>query len=82
MNSPDISTIKELLSKNVLQVKFTKADDTERVMKCTLRPDLLPPKETDTPKRNITSTAIRVLDVDLNEWRSFKLESLIEYKIA
>ena len=35
--------LKDMLKFGPMSVTFTKKDGTERVMECTLRPDLLPP---------------------------------------
>lgn len=59
-------------------VTFTKKDGTERVMKCTLVPDQLPPvvvKEDAKPRKE-SETSIRVFDLELKEWRSFTTKSV------
>ena len=66
------------------QVTFTKANGDSRVMKCTLNMDLIPnnkyPKGDDTPELRegldrILNT-IRVFDTGLQDWRSFKVETV------
>lgn len=66
-----------------LRVVFNKVDGTERIMNCTLHPDVLPPQE---PKETVTerkdpTTAIAVWDIDANGWRSFRLDSIIAVSI-
>lgn len=60
-----------------LRVVFTKADGTEREMRCTVSGELIPPehipKATD---RSFSETAMRVFDLDLNAWRSFRWDSI------
>jgi len=67
-------------------VTFTKVDGTERVMNCTLKPELLPEAkplaEGKTPRKEST-TSIRVFDNDLKEWRSFTTKNVtrVEFTI-
>lgn len=66
-----------------LRVVFRKVDGTERIMNCTLHPDVLPPQE---PKETVTErkdppTAVAVWDIDANGWRSFRLDSIIAVSI-
>ena len=67
-----------ILHVNPVTVTFTKKDGTERVMRCTLQPDLLPKvelKENAKPRKEST-TSMRVFDLDKNEWRSFTIKSV------
>ena len=59
-------------------VTFTKADGTERVMKCTLVPDQLPKVEIkeDAKSRKESTTSMRVFDLEKNEWRSFTIKKV------
>jgi len=69
--------IEESLRANVAEVRFTKSDGTERIMKCTLREDLVIPyqKKTDRVKdKNLD--VVPVFDVEKNEWRSFRVDSV------
>ena len=69
-----------ILHINPVTVTFTKKDGTERVMRCTLQPELLPKvelKENSKPRKEST-TSMRVFDLDKNEWRSFKLANVTE----
>lgn len=69
----------EKLQSGICEVVFTKVDGTERVIKCTLKTDLLPVREVkeDAPVRAKSSTdSISVFETDLQEWRSFKLANL------
>lgn len=59
-------------------ITFTKADGTDRVMKCTLEEDKLPKveiKEGAKPRKEST-TSIRVFDLEKNEWRSFTIKKV------
>jgi len=71
-----------------MTVTFTKKDGTERVMKCTLKPDVLPVVETKPlaegkQPRKESTTSIRVFDLDKQEWRSFTTKKVtrVEFSI-
>jgi hypothetical protein len=74
--------LKGMLRTEKVNVTFTKADGTERVMYCTLNPDLLPKVE---PKaelkegaktRKENTTALKVYDLEKSEWRSFTIKKV------
>lgn len=70
--------LKGVLHTNPVTVTFTKKDGTERVMRCTLQPELLPVvelKENTKPKKEST-TSMRVFDLDKKEWRSFTIRNI------
>ena len=66
------------------EVTFTKVNGDTRIMKCTLNMDLIPsdkrPKGDDAPelREGLESIlkAIRVFDTGLQDWRSFKVETV------
>jgi len=70
----------DMLKTNVITLNFTKKDGTERVMRCTLQPDLLPKVEHTTELKEskpvTQQTAIPVYDLDNNGWRSFTLNTV------
>ena len=71
--------LKELLHvpTNVVRVTFTKKDGTERTMLCTTSFDKIP--EDQHPKGEQTSSsdeAQRVFDLEKQEWRSFRWDSV------
>jgi hypothetical protein len=70
----------DMLKTNVITLNFTKKDGTERVMRCTLQPDLLPKVEHKTELKEskpvTQETAIPVYDLDNNGWRSFTLNTV------
>lgn len=79
--------IKSLLQKSAITVTFTKADGTDREMKCTLSWDHIPPdkqpqdvtveKLLETKKRKQPDEhSLRVFDLEKNEWRSFRFDRL------
>jgi hypothetical protein len=70
--------IGSVLKTTEVTVSFYKKDGTERVMKCTLNPEVLPPivvKE-DKKERKIPEHSMAVYDVELKEWRSFVIKSV------
>ena len=69
--------IEESLRANVAEVTFTKSDGTERIMKCTLREDLVIPYEKKTDRvKDVNLDVVPVFDVEKNEWRSFRVDSV------
>lgn len=71
----------DLLHRNVVQVRFTKSDGTERVLKGTLMKEYLPIREGEgsTVKRSNDVTC--VWDVENKGFRSFRNDSVIDYII-
>ena len=80
--------LKGVLVSTTATVTFTKVDGTERVMKCTLEPEKIPKieiKEDAKPRKQSDSTkALRVFDLEKNEWRSFTIKNIkrIEFTIG
>lgn len=68
-----------LLSEYVVEVTFTKKDGTERVMNCTLQEDYLP--ETTGSGRTANSDALAVFDTEVEDWRSFRWDSIKAVKV-
>jgi hypothetical protein len=68
-----------LLNEYVIEVTFTKKDGTERVMNCTLLEDYLP--ETTDAGRAASLDALSVYDVDKDDWRSFRWDSIKAVKV-
>jgi hypothetical protein len=77
--------LKNLLKSTVLTVNFKKKDDTLRKMVCTLNEEYLPEaEEVDDvkPKRSKSESAdaIAVWDLEKQSWRSFRVDSIINYE--
>ena len=68
------------LLESVVEVTFTKKDGTERVMNCTLQEDYLP--ETTGVGKAASNDALSVYDVDKDDWRSFRWDSVKAVKIS
>ena len=71
------------LREAVLEVQFKKVDGTNRVMRCTLRPDMLPSsyiQQVDEEKKfhKENENVIAVWEVTKGGWRSFRIDS-VEY---
>jgi hypothetical protein len=74
--------IMDLLHNNNCEVTFTKIDGSVRVMPCTLRPEALPPKLTESRKtRAVNETLISAYCLDKNEWRSFRVDHVTKVEI-
>ena len=70
--------LRDVLQTETVTVTFIKKDGTERVMNCTLNPDIVPKVEVkeDTKPRKASETTMRVFDTDIKEWRSFITKSI------
>lgn len=65
------------------RVIFKKVNGEERDMLCTLREDAIPASSSDTNTstegKSFSQEAIRVIDVNKGEWRSFRVDSVISF---
>lgn len=75
--------LKQILQNGVVTVVFTKADGTERHMKCTLIPEYIPatmqPKQqllTESTQRPENPNLVSVWDIESAGWRSFRLDTI------
>ena len=78
--------IRSLLQKGAVTVTFTKADGTDRDMRCTLNPEQLPLVSITGPVDGIVKESkqrkqpdehsLRVFDLEKGEWRSFRFDRL------
>lgn len=70
--------IVDILKKYVVQVRFKKVDGTTRIMSCTLSPSRLPEvdPEKETKPRKDNDNVVSAWNVDLQEWRSFRVDSV------
>jgi hypothetical protein len=72
------------LRAGVIEVHFTKVDGENRLMRCTLKPTLLPELyRTDPAQQNEERTfhnqnpgVISAWDIQANGWRSFRIDSV------
>jgi len=78
----DKPTLQNLLKKHIVQVNFTKKDGSERLMDCTLLEDIVPKYEKKTERvKKLNDNVLSVWDLQKDEFRSFKLDSLISYSV-
>lgn len=75
--------VKSMLCEGQMAINFIKADGSNRLMVGTLVESLIPeekrPKiDPDKPAKTPSITACTVFDVEKQEWRSFKYDSLID----
>ena len=76
--------LRDTLHNQEVIVTFKKKDGTIRDMRCTLSEKLIQPyerKENSTPKRQ-ADDVLPVFDLDKNEWRSFRLDSVKKVEIS
>ena len=76
-----IDELKSILVEDTVVVNFTKNDGSNRVMRCTLNPKLIPEstsvKSTNTKTvRYNSGEVLPVFDLDANGWRSFRYDSI------
>lgn len=78
--------LKKLMRTEVVDLTFRKIDGTLRNMKCTLLakhlPELVVQPITNKPKRKMSEEALAVFDLEKNEWRSFRYDSVTEIKFT
>ena len=69
--------LKGVLKMHTVDLTFRKKDDTIREMKCTLIESMLPVIEKKTDRvRKENNDALSVFDLEKNEWRSFRYDSI------
>jgi hypothetical protein len=72
--------LKQQLQGDVATVVFTKADGTERTMRCTLLAEYLPapegPQLLTESARKENDSVLSVWDIENGGWRSFRLDSI------
>ncbi len=77
----DRDTLLKDLTENVAEIYFTKVDGTQRRMKCTLLPHLLPPNTDlnylhEEHKKADNLNVIACWDLENGGWRSFRIDSV------
>jgi hypothetical protein len=77
--------MQQCMKQNICEVTFQKADGTKRVMECTLINEMLPPTKAElgeeTKPRAKNPKNLPVLETKTNEWRSFNLDTILDFKI-
>ena len=73
--------MQQLLSEEVVHVKFTKKDGDTRLMNCTRAEKFIPTDKRPKSGNEKKNEALEVVfDVDINEWRCFRWNSVIEWQ--
>ena len=75
----------KLLKEKVVTVKFKKKDDTIRKMICTLSEEYLPESNQvfegeEKKKKKENPDTLPVWDLEKLAWRSFRVDSIVEYE--
>ena len=74
-----------LLFNHVVLVRFTKKDGTIRDLKCTLKQDVIDTYYKENSKPTATRTTpehqVCAIDIEQNAFRSFTIDSVIDYEI-
>ena len=74
-----------LLREQEVTISFTKKDGTDRKMRCTLSENKIPSEKTPkNTKKTKSDDALPVFDVEKQDWRSFRWDSvtLIEFDLG
>lgn len=67
------------LHDSVCKVTFTKLDGSERVMRATLRGDMLPPRQSDGTSMPRNQNHVTAWDLDKGGWSSFYPDRVINW---
>ena len=81
LNDDSVNQLKDGLHKGVVEVTFEKNDGSTRIMKCTLKEDLLPKVETSGKTKQHNADVLPVWDIEANGWRSFRYDSIQTVKV-
>lgn len=83
-NEKSINELKQMLGSATVNVTFTKKDGSLRVMKCTAAGQLIPEdKKSQSTARSTKNEDICVVyDLEKEDWRSFRLDSIISFDNA
>ncbi len=76
----------EALTKHECTVTFTKVNGETRVMPCTLKADVIPIPPVDVAsksvvKRHENQNIVSVWCLDKKEWRSFRVDNVVDLQI-
>lgn len=74
--------ILNFLKDGVVDLQFKKVNGDLRNMRGTRKLDLIPEEKRPTTedKRELNETIVVLYDLEVNDWRSFRIENLIEYR--
>jgi hypothetical protein len=82
----DRNILLEALKNHECTVTFTKVNGETRVMPCTLKEDIIPIPPADVAsksvvKRHENQNVVSVWCLDKREWRSFRVDNVVDLKI-
>ena len=82
----DRNILLEALKNHICTVTFTKVSGETRVMPCTLKEDVIPKPPADvasksTVKRQENQNIVSVWCLDKKEWRSFRVDNVVDLQI-
>jgi hypothetical protein len=81
------SSYNQFLKDHVASVTFRKVNGEMREMRCTLMPQYIPETVNADPKsekrvREAADTVVVAYDLDKNDWRSFRVDSVVAIHTA
>ena len=76
----DRNILIEALTKHECTVTFTKVNGETRVMPCTLKEDVIPKQEPKGTKK-LNEAVVSVWCLDKKEWRSFRVDNVVDLQI-
>lgn len=78
----DVKKLYDQLRNGIVEVVFTKADGTERILKGTLQ-DAYVPEDYHTTELHpvLDQVTMSVIDTEINEWRAFRLDKIKSIKV-
>ena len=69
------------LKKRIVTITFQKVDGSKRVMKATLIESYIPPSTKTTDRVRVPNpNTISVVDTEIHEWRSFRIDSVLSFE--
>ena len=72
-------TLVKNLQSRAMRITFTKVNGEERIMDCTLQEHMIPATDANNRKQN--EDVLTVFDINKGEWRSFRLDSIINVEL-
>lgn len=70
-------TIVQMLTEGATSFSYTKTDGSTRKATGTLNPDLIPENKRAGSTQPADATTVAYYDLDANDWRSFRKDSLV-----
>ncbi len=74
-------TLVEGLKRNLVKVVFMKVNGDLREMNCTLHDSILPESTITKTEKKVNLDTISVWDIDNSGWRSFRIDSIKQFKM-